>query len=117
MKHYRIPRTVKLISILFLLLALSTVTGCMPGDGKHTTENPAGFFWGMWHGLIALISLIWGIFTDIRIYEIHNTGGWYDLGFCITVGFGVSIGSSIVILIIFFIIFIIFAIFAGILDR
>lgn len=70
----------------------------MPNDGKHSNENPAGFFWGLWHGLIALISLIWGIFTDIRVYELHNTGGWYDFGFCITVGFGVYIGFFITII-------------------
>ena len=41
--------------------------------------------------MIAPISLIWGIFnSDIRVYELENTGWWYDLGFYIAVisGFG-----------------------------
>ncbi len=42
-------------------------------------------------GRIAPISLIIGIFDhNIRIYETHNTGWWYDLGFYMAVisGFG-----------------------------
>lgn len=113
MKIYRIPKTAKLISILFLLIALSTVTGCMPGDGKHSAEKPAGFLWGMWHGLIALISLICGIFSDIRVYELHNTGWWYDFGFCLTVGFGVYIGIAIISFIIVIILVIFCAIVAA----
>lgn len=82
--------TVKFICIL-LLIALITFIGCVPGDGKHTTEKPAGFFWGIWHGWIAPISLIWSIFnSDIRVYEPQNTGWWYDFGFYIAIisGFG-----------------------------
>ena len=82
--------TTKLICIL-LLVTLITIAGCIPGDGKHDDGNPAGFFWGIWHGWIAPISLIWGIFDPyIRIYEYKNTGWWYDLGFYIAIisGFG-----------------------------
>ena len=80
----------KLICLL-LLIGFITFVGCVPGDGKHTTEKPAGFFWGIWHGWIAPISLIWGLFnSEIRVYEPQNTGWWYDLGFYIAVisGFG-----------------------------
>ncbi|WP_227793493.1 hypothetical protein [Paenibacillus guangzhouensis] len=74
-----------------LLLLMSLLTGCVPGDGTNNTENQAGFFWGIWHGWIAPISLIIGLFKEhIRLYEIHNAGWWYDLGFYIAVisGFG-----------------------------
>ena len=83
-------KTQKLICIL-LLIALITSAGCVPGDGKHTAEKPAGFFWGIWHGWIAPISLIWQLFNpDIRVYEPQNTGWWYDFGFYIAIisGFG-----------------------------
>ena len=51
-------------------IVIITISGCVPGDGKHTVEKPAGFFWGIWHGWIAPISLIGGIFnSDIRVYE------------------------------------------------
>lgn len=66
-------------------------TGCIPGDGTYTSDNPAGFFWGIWHGWIAPISLIVGLFkNNISVYETVNTGWWYDFGFYIAVisGFG-----------------------------
>lgn len=79
--------------ILFLLgiFILMTVSGCMPGDEKYNEENPAGFFWGIWHGWIAPISLIIGLFNKTtRIYEVFNKGWLYDFGFYIAVisGFG-----------------------------
>ncbi|MBM4160419.1 MAG: hypothetical protein FJ217_04885 [Ignavibacteria bacterium] len=46
---------------------------------------------GIWHGWIAPISLIWGLFDScIRVYEPINTGWWYDFGFYIAIigGFG-----------------------------
>jgi len=79
--------------ILILILVLSTVvlSGCIPGDGKNNEDNPAGFLWGIWHGWLAPISLIIGIFkSNIRVYEVANTGWWYDFGFYIAIisGFG-----------------------------
>ena len=82
----------KRILLVFLMLALVLVllTGCLPGDGKYVAR-PAGFLSGVWHGWIAPVSLIVGIFDhNIRVYEPINTGWWYDLGFYIAVisGFG-----------------------------
>lgn len=79
--------------VLFVLMAtmLMMMSGCMPGDGSYTGDNYAGFFWGIWHGWIAPISLIRGFFNpEIRVYEPYNIGWWYDLGFYIAVvgGFG-----------------------------
>jgi hypothetical protein len=69
-----------------LLVVLFVVPGCAAGDPRFTLEDPAGFWMGLWHGLIACISLIVGIFYDsVEIYERHNSGGWYDLGFLIGV--------------------------------
>ncbi len=48
---------------------------------------PAGFWAGLWHGFIVgftfLVSLVT---TDVRIYEAHNNGRWYDFGFLLGVG-------------------------------
>jgi hypothetical protein len=77
--------SVLIIAILVLL------TGCVPGDGTSTYAKPAGFFWGIWHGWIAPISLVIGFFKkNTRIYESVNTGWWYDFGFYIAIisGFG-----------------------------
>ncbi len=81
----------KLIIMIFVLICIVTFTGCAPGGGHYQKENPAGFFSGIWHGWIAPITLIIGLFDgNIRIYEQINTGWWYDFGFYIAVvgGFG-----------------------------
>ncbi len=79
--------------MLFVLLMVVTflITGCVPGDGHNTKDNPAGFFWGVWHGWIAPLSLIIELFDgNIRVYEMYNKGWWYDLGFYMAIisGFG-----------------------------
>lgn len=84
----KVKKLVFLILVTGLLLAL---TSCVPGDGTYTSSHPAGFFWGIWHGWISPISLIIGIFDPgIRIYEVNNTGWWYDFGFYMAIisGFG-----------------------------
>ncbi|MEQ8153455.1 MAG: hypothetical protein ABRQ25_00970 [Clostridiaceae bacterium] len=83
----------KRVIISAILIAASSLilTGCIPGDGTYTRSNPAGFFWGVWHGWIAPVSLIMGFFNrQIRIYEVINTGWAYDFGFYIAIisGFG-----------------------------
>ena len=81
----------RLFKIAIIILIVSILSGCFPGDGKGTVGDPAGFFSGIWHGWIAPLSLILGIFTDnIRMYEMNNTGWWYDLGFYMAIisGFG-----------------------------
>jgi len=78
--------------LLILLLATAiAVAGCFPHGASMPTDSRAGFFMGIWHGWIAPVSLIVGVFDhDVRIYETHNTGWWYDLGFYIAIiaGFG-----------------------------
>lgn len=81
----------KVLLIVSLLVLLLLVTGCMPGDGSYMDDHYANFISGIWHGWIAPISVIRGLFnSDIRIYEAYNTGWWYDFGFYIAVisGFG-----------------------------
>jgi hypothetical protein len=55
--------------------------------------KPAGFLGGLWHGMIAPITFIISLFnTKVRMYEIHNNGGWYDFGFC--VGMSITLGNG-----------------------
>ena len=77
--------------VISFVIILLIIAACAPGGGSSTPEDPAGFFMGIWHGWIAPISLIVSIFNDsIRVYEVYNTGWWYDFGFYIAVigGFG-----------------------------
>jgi hypothetical protein len=79
------------LCIALVLLAPVLFVGCFPGGGHSTPETPAGFFTGIWHGWIAPLSLLVGLFKDgVRIYEVNNTGWWYDLGYYMAViaGFG-----------------------------
>ncbi|NOX20557.1 MAG: hypothetical protein GXO99_04765 [Nitrospirae bacterium] len=51
---------------------------------KQPGATPAGFWAGIWHGLIAPITFIISLFNpNIRIYETNNKGRWYDFGFLI----------------------------------
>lgn len=81
----------KFVIPIVLLAGILLLNSCQPGSGHFTPDEPAGFFTGIWHGWIAPLSLIVGLFnSDIRIYEIFNTGWGYDFGFYIAVisGFG-----------------------------
>ncbi len=81
----------KVFLCLLLLTLLALMSSCAPGSGTSSTAKPAGFLLGIWHGWIAPISLIWGLFNPaIRVYEPINTGWWYDFGFYIALvgGFG-----------------------------
>jgi hypothetical protein len=85
-----LKKKIFILSILVIVISIM-LTGCIPGDGTNTNLRPAGFFWGIWHGWIAPISLVIGFFhREIRIYEAINTGWTYDLGFYIAIisGFG-----------------------------
>lgn len=67
---------------LTVAIAAMLLTACAAGDPRFTADDPAGFWQGLWHGIISVITLIIGIFNeDIEVYERFNTGGWYDFGF------------------------------------
>lgn len=41
---------------------------------------------GLWHGIIAPITLILSFFNpDVQMYEVHNAGSEYDVGFLLGV--------------------------------
>jgi len=74
-----------------LVLIVFLASGCFPGGSTYRDSSPAGFFSGVWHGWIAPVSLVLGLFNDsIRIYEPNNTGWMYDFGFYVAIigGFG-----------------------------
>jgi hypothetical protein len=79
------------LALVLMLLVFMLLPGCFPIDGGRSIDDRAGFFTGIWHGWIAPISLIVGIFDrTVRVYEVMNTGWWYDLGFYMAIisGFG-----------------------------
>lgn len=80
----RSRRTLPLLSVLLLLLALAA---CTAGPNQLTgtpglRADPAGFWLGLWHGFISFFTFVVSLFTDgVGVYEVHNSGAWYDLGF------------------------------------
>jgi hypothetical protein len=49
-------------------------------------QDLAGFWLGLWHGLISPITFVVSLFTDdVSVYEVHNNGNWYDTGFILGV--------------------------------
>jgi hypothetical protein len=90
MKKLNIPY----LLILFVLFTL-VVTSCAPGNEKFTAEDPAGFWMGLWHGFIALITFIISLFNDnVAIYEINNSGNWYNFGFILGIAIFFGGGSK-----------------------
>ena len=44
--------------------------------------DPAGFWAGLWHGMIMPITFFVGLFKPgVRFYETNNNGNWYNFGF------------------------------------
>ncbi len=81
---------------LSALMALS-LSACAPGANPLENVSPdggavAGFWLGLWHGIIAPITFIISLFRpDVRFYEVHNDGAWYNFGFAL--GAGILLGG------------------------
>jgi hypothetical protein len=80
------------------LLLVFILSSCVAGPNKlEKTPNEqgkvAGFWKGIWHGLISPITFIISIFSKtIRFYEVHNSGFWYNFGFVLGAGLFLSGG-------------------------
>lgn len=69
------------------------LTACAAGENPQEEIGQAGFFLGLWHGIIAPFSFIVSLFTDgVNMYEVNNNGNWYDFGFVL--GAGILFGGS-----------------------
>ena len=52
------------------------------------------FFIGLWHGLIAIVSLLVSLFADIRVYDVCQRSWFYDLGLIVGIMLGAMIGFN-----------------------
>jgi len=99
----------KIFSFVLLGILLTTLTACAPGEDVQINTpdatirlstpgtNPlvneaaedgtvAGVAQGLWHGLIAPVTLVMSFFNPaVQMYEVHNNGNEYNLGFLIGV--------------------------------
>jgi len=99
----------KILVFVVIAVLLVTLAACAPGS-KVTLDKPdtdmqfsppgtnpeldkpteagfvAGLGTGLWHGLISPVTLIVSFFNPaIQMYEVHNTGSLYNLGFLLGV--------------------------------
>lgn len=80
----------RVLTVLFVLVIF--LMSCAPGpnDLEKTPDSEgkvAGFWKGLWQGLISPITFIISIFSkSVRLYEVHNNGTWYNFGFVLGAG-------------------------------
>jgi LPXTG-motif cell wall-anchored protein len=89
----------RIVLVLIILLSLVMLAGCAPGPNPlvRTADEEgevAGFWKGLWQGIIAPITFIISLFTpNVQFYEVHNNGNWYNFGFAL--GAGILTGGGL----------------------
>lgn len=70
----------------FLLLMI--LSSCASSNSAVVAAASApGFWWGLVHGWIAGFAFIVSLFdSSVGVYEVANSGGWYDFGFLLGIG-------------------------------
>jgi hypothetical protein len=70
--------------------------GACAASGNESAGTAAGqpnFWLGLWHGVISPVTFLVSLFRDdVGIYEVRNSGAWYDFGFM--VGVSIAFGST-----------------------
>jgi len=80
-------------------LALVFALGCAAGpsmseDVDDYDGKVAGFWRGLWHGLISPVTFVISFFAGgVHFYEVHNNGNWYNFGYLL--GLLVLFGGSL----------------------
>lgn len=88
----------RFLALAAIAVVLLAATGCAPGPNaaEKTADaegRTAGFFLGLWHGFISPVTFIISVFTkNVRLYEVHNNGTWYNFGFVLGAGLFLSGG-------------------------
>ena len=89
--------------LLIFLVCVIFLSGCAAGKNpkegtiRDSFEKPAGFWLGLWQGIITPAAFVISWFkSSVGIYEVHNNGFWYNFGFVIglMIIFGGSGGGS-----------------------
>jgi hypothetical protein len=92
-------KTFLLATLAVVLLVLAS---CAPGINElanvpSRTGVVSGFWRGLWNGVIAPVTFIISLFDKgVQMYDVHNNGAWYNVGFFIgiTALFGGGAGSA-----------------------
>jgi hypothetical protein len=77
-------RVILPVLLLGLLLAACTAGPNALTDTPDVDGHVAGFWRGLWHGFFSPFTFVVSLFSDtVEVFEVHNNGGWYMLGFLI----------------------------------
>lgn len=77
-----ITKVLLLVGIVVVLGACSAGVNPEVGTSPAVVDHPAGFWMGVWHGFITPVTFLISLFKDgVNVYEVHNSGNWYDFGF------------------------------------
>jgi hypothetical protein len=95
----------RIVTLVLAAILLFAMTACAPGSSVQVTTPEASFQLsaaganplinqpdaqgrvaragaGLWHGIIAPVTLVFSFFDpNTRMYEVHNIGSEYDVGF------------------------------------
>ena len=88
-------RLLRVSLALTTLAAMLLLSSCAPDANPvvGTSDDPAGFLMGLWHGIIFPVTFVISLFTnDVSVYEVINSGNWYDFGFIL--GVMMSLGGG-----------------------
>jgi hypothetical protein len=90
-------RKARTFVVLVVVMAVPVLSACAAGPNQmvDTGPDPAGFWLGLWQGLISPITLLISLFTsDVNVYEVQNNGNWYDFGFMLGVAMAFGGGAG-----------------------
>ena len=86
----------RIAPVVLLILLTSCAAG--PNTQRSIADgggDVAGFWLGLWHGIISPVTFFISLFVDtMNIYEVHNSGNWYNLGFVLGAGILFSGGAA-----------------------
>ena len=85
-----------ILAILVVIPLLMAACAAGPNELRNTPDEDgevAGFWKGIWHGIISPITFIISLFNKgVSVFEVHNNGGWYTFGFLL--GASATFGGS-----------------------
>lgn len=95
----------KINKVLFSLLTAFMTINLSACNFVGQTYGEHGFLRGLWHGSIAIVALVVSLFTNVGIYECHNTGFFYNFSFLLGAvlfswNFGIIAGLVSIVLLI-----------------
>ena len=84
-------KRVLMVLAIFVICTPFLIACAVPGpnalEGQANEKGKVAGFWkGVWHGLMSPLTLFISLFSDyVNPYEVHNNGSWYHVGFALGV--------------------------------